>query len=92
MLLEFGRHGSNVALGLLLLVAVVMVLSGVWPLHVWLFLLGGLLFFASEYTYHRYAFHAPPVTRIPFILKLQHRLHYDHHTDPNRLDLLFLPL
>jgi sterol desaturase/sphingolipid hydroxylase (fatty acid hydroxylase superfamily) len=22
---------------------------------------------------------------------LQHRLHYDHHVEPNRLDLLFLP-
>jgi 4-hydroxysphinganine ceramide fatty acyl 2-hydroxylase len=24
--------------------------------------------------------------------KLQHRLHYDHHVEPNRLDLLFLPV
>jgi hypothetical protein len=23
---------------------------------------------------------------------LQHRLHYDHHAEPSRLDLLFLPL
>jgi 4-hydroxysphinganine ceramide fatty acyl 2-hydroxylase len=24
--------------------------------------------------------------------RLQHRLHYDHHVEPDRLDLLFLPL
>ena len=24
--------------------------------------------------------------------KLQHRLHYDHHVEPSRLDLLFLPI
>jgi hypothetical protein len=26
------------------------------------------------------------------VRKLQHRLHYDHHTAPERLDLLFLPV
>ena len=28
----------------------------------------------------------------PRLRKLQHRLHYDHHVEPGRLDLLFLPL
>ncbi len=92
MLWEFGKHGSNLALALVVLLSISMVISGAWSLHPGLVLLGAVLFFASEYTYHRYAFHAPPVTRVPFILMLQHRLHYDHHTDPHRLDLLFLPL
>ena len=29
---------------------------------------------------------------IAFVRRLQHRLHYDHHVEPDRLDLLFLPL
>ncbi|HQT39305.1 MAG TPA: sterol desaturase family protein [Acidocella sp.] len=92
MLLEFCKHGSNLVLGLVVVLVAAMVASGFWPLHPWLFLLGALLFFTSEYTFHRYAFHAPPMTKVRFILKLQHRLHYDHHSEPNRLDLLFLPL
>ena len=54
-------------------------------------LLGALLFYLSEYGMHRFAFHAPPLPWPP-VRKLQHRLHYDHHVEPNRLDLLFLPL
>jgi hypothetical protein len=65
-------------------------LAGLW--HPWLPLLpaGAALFFVSEYSWHRFAFHAPPQSGL--VLRLQHRLHYDHHTDPERLDLLFLPL
>jgi sterol desaturase/sphingolipid hydroxylase (fatty acid hydroxylase superfamily) len=40
---------------------------------------------------HRFAFHAPPAPW-PFALRLQRRLHYDHHLEPDRLDLLFLPI
>ncbi len=52
---------------------------------------GAILFYLSEYAMHRFAFHAPPAPWA-FARKLQHRLHYDHHAEPNRLDLLFLPL
>ena len=31
-------------------------------------------------------------SRLAFVGRLQHRLHYDHHVEPDRLDLLFLPL
>jgi 4-hydroxysphinganine ceramide fatty acyl 2-hydroxylase len=92
MFREFWRHGSNAALAALIIVTLALDLTGLAPPHQWLFVLGAVLFFASEYTYHRYAFHAPPMRKIPFILMLQHRLHYDHHLEPARLDLLFLPL
>ena len=53
-------------------------------------LIGALVFFASEYSTHRFLFHAKP-SKTGWILKLQHRLHYDHHIDPPKLELLFLP-
>lgn len=52
--------------------------------------IGALVFFSSEYTTHRFLFHARP-SNAGWILKLQHRLHYDHHIDPAKLSLLFLP-
>ncbi len=53
-------------------------------------LVGAALFFSSEYSTHRFLFHARP-SKTSWLLKLQHRLHYDHHIDPPKLDLLFLP-
>jgi len=52
--------------------------------------IGTLLFFQSEYTTHRYLLHAKPAKN-EFVLKLQRRLHYDHHVEPAKLELLFLP-
>jgi 4-hydroxysphinganine ceramide fatty acyl 2-hydroxylase len=89
---EFWRHGSNAVLGMIVLVVLGMDVAGVWRAHWWLLLLGAAVFFASEYGFHRYAFHAPPMHRVKIVLKLQHRLHYDHHVEPSRIDLLFLPL
>jgi sterol desaturase/sphingolipid hydroxylase (fatty acid hydroxylase superfamily) len=91
MLLVFFRHGSVAAL-----VAGVAAVLLLWPFGIvapkaWLILLGALLFYLSEYGMHRFAFHAPPLSSAP-LRKLQHRLHYDHHVEPNRLDLLFLPI
>jgi hypothetical protein len=91
MLREFWRHGSNVALAAVILLVGLADLAGVWKVLPVFFVLGAMLFFGSEYGFHRYAFHARPA-RNPIVLKLQHRLHYDHHADPARLDLLFLPL
>jgi hypothetical protein len=87
----FVRHGSNAAL--LALAGALAVLFGAHalafvPLSV---AVGALVFFVSEYTTHRFLLHARPV-RQPFVLGLQHRLHYDHHREPNDLRLLFLPL
>lgn len=56
------------------------------------FFLGGMLGFVfSEYFTHRFLFHLK-APKHPFFLKLLKRLHYDHHTYPNDLKLLFLPL
>jgi hypothetical protein len=58
---------------------------------VWLVAAGALLFYSTEYTTHRFMFHARP-SRWAWLRAKQHRLHYDHHLEPARLDLLFLPL
>lgn len=55
------------------------------------FVLGLLIFMFSEYMTHRFLFHLKPPKQ-PFFLKMLKRLHYDHHTDPTNLHLLFLPL
>jgi len=52
--------------------------------------IGTLLFFQSEYTTHRFLLHAKP-SKNAFVHKLQRRLHYDHHVEPAKLELLFLP-
>lgn len=91
MVVSFLRHGSN-----FLLVAGCAVLALLAVLHtpvvfpLWAIALGAVLFFSSEYTMHRFAFHAKPAKNA-FVLGLQHRLHYDHHVAPDRIELLFLP-
>jgi 4-hydroxysphinganine ceramide fatty acyl 2-hydroxylase len=91
MLLVFVRHGGVAALLLGMAAEALLWLFGVVALSPWLILLGALLFYLSEYGMHRFAFHAPPLSWAR-LRKLQHRLHYDHHVEPSRLDLLFLPL
>ena len=94
MLGTFFRHGSNTVL-----IALAFALSALFAAHVLAFVplsmaavaIGALVFFGSEYTTHRFMFHAPP-QRNAFVLKLQHRLHYDHHVAPDELGLLFLPV
>jgi 4-hydroxysphinganine ceramide fatty acyl 2-hydroxylase len=91
MVREFLRHGSNAAL-----IAAAATICGAAALG-WLSLsplaaLGGaFLFYATEYGTYRFLFHAAP-SRFALVRRFQHRLHYDHHVEPNRLDLLFLPL
>ncbi len=91
MFLVFLRHGSVAALLAAAAAEAVAFLTGWIEPHLALILLGALLFYLSEYGMHRFAFHAPPLSW-PWLRKLQHRLHYDHHVEPNRLDLLFLPV
>jgi len=90
MVLAFMRHGSNallVAGAAGLAAAAASGRAKVKPAAV---AGGALLFFLSEYGTHRFLFHAAP-SGVPFVRGLQRRLHYDHHVDPARLDLLFLP-
>ena len=91
MLVVFVRHGDVAALLAGVAAEALHWLLGAVSLSLWLILLGALLFYLSEYGIHRFAFHAPPLSWAP-LRKLQHRLHYDHHVEPSRLDLLFLPL
>src|SRR5215469_9683464 len=91
MVITFLRHGSVAALLVAVVVEALAFLSGWIAPSLALILLGALLFYLSEYGMHRFAFHAPPLSW-PALRKLQHRLHYDHHVEPNRLDLLFLPI
>ena len=86
----FLRHGSNGLLALGMAAAIVAFAFGAVPFSLAGALIGAAIFFISEYTTHRFLFHAQPST-IPFVLKLQHRLHYDHHIDPPKIELLFLP-
>jgi hypothetical protein len=91
MVREFLRHGSNAILIFSAAAIAAAAASGWFPLSPLWVLAGAAFFYFSEYGTHRFLFHAPP-SRVPFIRRLQHRLHYDHHVEPHRLDLLFLPL
>jgi 4-hydroxysphinganine ceramide fatty acyl 2-hydroxylase len=84
MLGRFFAHGSNAVLVALCAACFA------FPLHLWLVAVGALLFYLTEYGTHRFMFHASP-SRFAWLRAMQHRLHYDHHVEPNRLDLLFLP-
>ena len=90
MVLVFIRHGSVAVLLLAVVAEMLAWLFGLIALQPLPVLLGALLFYLIEYGMHRFAFHAPPLSW-PRLRKLQHRLHYDHHVEPSRLDLLFLP-
>jgi hypothetical protein len=90
MIAAFFRHGSNSILVLAAVAAIAAFVLGAVPFSLAGVLIGAAVFFVTEYTTHRFMFHAKPST-IPFVLKLQHRLHYDHHIDPPKIELLFLP-
>ena len=91
MPLVFFRHGGTALLAVGVVALILAWLAGAATLSPIEIVLGALLFYLSEYLMHRFAFHAPPAPWA-FVRKLQHRLHYDHHAEPNRLDLLFLPV
>lgn len=91
MIGTFFRHGATAALTVVALVLIALIAFSFAPFRPLDVVIGGLLFYGSEYVMHRFAFHARP-SRIAFVRRLQHRLHYDHHVEPARLDLLFLPL
>jgi 4-hydroxysphinganine ceramide fatty acyl 2-hydroxylase len=89
----FLRHGSNATLLVIavLLLGSLVYLAPALPLVAIGIVVGILAFALSEYTTHRFLLHATPLSS-PLLLRAQHRLHYDHHVTPDRLDLLFLPV
>ena len=91
MIATFFRHGATAALAIFAVALVALIAAGLAPFRLIDVAIGALLFYGSEYVMHRFAFHAAPA-RLAFVRRLQHRLHYDHHVEPDRLDLLFLPL
>jgi len=91
VILTFLRHGSNIWLALGLAALIVCFAAGAFSFSLLWVVVGAVTFYFSEYGFHRFGFHAEP-SRFPFVRKLQHRLHYDHHVEPDRLDLLFLPV
>ena len=91
MIVTFLKHGSNALIVALLAGCVAVTAVGLVSFVPLAFLAGLVIFGVSEYTTHRFALHAKPQSS-RLILNLQHRLHYDHHTDPADLDLLFLPM
>jgi hypothetical protein len=91
MIATFFRHGSNAVLCAAIVVMAALFAEGALAFSFFGAIAGACLFFVSEYTTHRFLFHASP-SKTAWMLKLQHRLHYDHHVDPPKLDLLFLPL
>lgn len=60
-------------------------------LMILLFIGGMISFAANEYLTHRFLFHMKPSNK-KWLYNLIKRLHYDHHKNPNNLQLLFLPL
>jgi hypothetical protein len=90
MLKNFFLHGSNTLLLLAVLTIAALAIAGAAPLYPWWVVGGVALFYLSEYGWHRFIFHAPP-SNLPWLRRMQNRLHYDHHVEPSRLDLLFLP-
>lgn len=90
MLATFFKHGSNGLLAFGIAALVVLWAFGSFALSPLWIVVGALLFYLNEYTWHRFIFHARP-SRWAWLRKMQHRLHYDHHSEPSRLDLLFLP-
>jgi hypothetical protein len=91
VVVRFLRHGSNVWLVLGLVALAAGFAFRIFPFSLFWAVIGALSFYVSEYGYHRFGFHAEP-SRFAFVRRLQHRLHYDHHAEPDRLDLLFLPV
>ena len=51
--------------------------------------LGLVIYPTFEYLVHRYVLHSRWLYKNRFTADLWKRIHYDHHQDPNRLDVLF---
>ncbi len=88
----FVSHSGIWVMGFLSLATLVVIAPQLRNWSAWVAIACGIvLFYISEYTTHRFAFHSKP-PKNPTMLKILKRLHYDHHEYPRDLHLLFLPL
>jgi Sterol desaturase len=89
---SFFAHPDIVIMaGVLIVLAAVVGIRELTWLNIAVFLIGMAAFMLSEYMTHRFLFHLK-APKNALVLKILKRLHYDHHTDPNDLKLLFLPV
>ena len=89
---EFFGHSSTRIMSLVALLCLIAIVPEMSSWVYWVaMVVGAVLFFATEYTTHRFLFHMPP-PKNERLLKFLKRIHYDHHEVPNDLDLLFLPV
>ncbi|MEH7399491.1 MULTISPECIES: sterol desaturase family protein [Bacillaceae] len=89
---DFFLHFDIIVMGVLFLVGIIysVGLHLSW-LTVLIFIIGLIFFMFSEYVTHRFIFHLK-APKNKLLLKFMKRIHYDHHTYPDDLKLLFLPI
>ncbi|PET59374.1 fatty acid hydroxylase [Bacillus sp. AFS001701] len=89
---DFFLHFDIIVMGVLFLVGIIysVGLHLSW-LTVLIFIIGLIFFMFSEYVTHRFIFHIK-APKNKLLLKFMKRIHYDHHTYPDDLKLLFLPI
>ncbi|UPM55621.1 sterol desaturase family protein [Gottfriedia acidiceleris] len=89
---NFFLHFDIIVMGVLFLVGIIYSIGFhlSW-LTVLIFIIGLIFFMFSEYVTHRFIFHIK-APKNKLLLKFMKRIHYDHHTYPDDLKLLFLPI
>ncbi|PGM57082.1 sterol desaturase family protein [Bacillus sp. AFS053548] len=89
---EFFLHFDIIVMGLLFLIGIIYSIGFHFSwLTVLIFIIGIMFFMFSEYVTHRFIFHIK-APKNKLFLKFMKRIHYDHHTYPDDLKLLFLPI
>lgn len=92
LVLDFFRHGSNLAMVLGLIgIAGYLGFARAWPAELPWTLLGLAMFPLYEYVFHRFILHTPPANH-RVLTWFQRLIHYDHHEDTRRIDRFFTPL
>ncbi|PGZ92071.1 sterol desaturase family protein [Bacillus sp. AFS029533] len=89
---DFFLHFDIIVMGVLFLVGIIYSIGFHFSwLTVLIFMIGLIFFMFSEYVTHRFIFHIK-APKNKLLLKFMKRIHYDHHTYPDDLKLLFLPI
>ncbi|ODG91407.1 fatty acid hydroxylase [Gottfriedia luciferensis] len=89
---DFFLHFDIIVMGVLFLVGIIYSIGFHFSwITVLIFIIGLIFFMFSEYVTHRFIFHIK-APKNKLLLKFMKRIHYDHHTYPDDLKLLFLPI